>query len=112
MAPWGQLTFDGSGFHVTTDGGPTLDLGTIGGLPGPLASLASYFTVSGAGICQLDCAQIMLGPKLSPTGYQPVGYYFAANPLTPPGCPLLSGTPLTLPAVLTGGTSSCVSVAC
>jgi hypothetical protein len=54
----------------------------------------------------------MLGPKLSPTGYQPAAYYFADNPLTPPGCPLLSGTPLTLPAVLTGGTSSCVSVAC
>ena len=88
LGPWGALVLDGTGFHVTTHGGPTLDMGGVGGLPGPFAALGSSFVVSGCGVCQLDAANVALGPALSPTGYQSVVYGLTVNPLCQPLTPL------------------------
>lgn len=49
-APWGRLVFDASGFHAVTASGARLDLGGIGGLPGPLSALSSYATLSAASV--------------------------------------------------------------
>ncbi len=47
-APWGNLKFDATGFHVLHSSGARIDLGACGGLPPPLDALSSYVTLSGA----------------------------------------------------------------
>ena len=95
-APWGTWTFNATGWHVQCDKGPALDMGSMGGLPGPLASLSSYVTVT-TNICKLDYTQGLFGSSKSPLGYQPATYALSVNPLTQPGVP--TGI-ITLPAVL------------
>ena len=94
-APWGTLAFDKYGFRVTTAGGQSMNLGAVGGLPGPLAALTGYFTIS-AGLVKLDAPLVLLGPSTSPLVYQPVSYGLSANPLTTPPIPIL-GLPMGLP---------------
>lgn len=50
FAPWGRLVFDPTGFHAVTTSGARLDLGGIGGLPGPLSAIGSYATLSAASV--------------------------------------------------------------
>jgi hypothetical protein len=47
-APWGNLKFDATGFHVLHSSGARIDLGACGGLPAPLDALSSYATISAA----------------------------------------------------------------
>lgn len=47
-APWGNIKFDPSGFHVIHSSGARIDLGSIGGLPSPLGALSSYAKMSAA----------------------------------------------------------------
>ena len=94
VVPGATLKLGPNGFHVVA-GAATLDLGSIQGLPGPLAALGSYFTVS-AGTATVNSPMTLLGPSLSPLGYNPVAYGLAANPLTMPPVPILS-LPLGVP---------------
>lgn len=48
VAQWGQLRNDSLGFHYQHISGATFDCGGISGLPGPLAALGSYFSISAA----------------------------------------------------------------
>jgi hypothetical protein len=86
-----KMTLGPNGFHVTA-GSAQLDLGSVNGLPGPLAPLGSYFTIT-CGSTTLNSPLVMLGPSLSPLGYNPVAYGLAANPLTTPPIPILNGFP-------------------
>lgn len=62
-APWGRLVFDASGFHVVTASGARMDLGGIGGIPGPLSTLASYATLSAATVkCAGSIVMLGAGP--------------------------------------------------
>lgn len=47
-APWGRLTFDDTGFHVTHVSGAAIDMGAIGGLPAPFDVIASYIALKAA----------------------------------------------------------------
>lgn len=63
FAPWGRLVFDASGFHAVTASGARLDLGGIGGIPGPLSSLSSYATLSAATVkCAGSVVMLGAGP--------------------------------------------------
>ena len=95
--PGASMKLGPNGFHVVA-GAATMDLGSVQGLPGPLAALGSYFTVS-AGTATINSPMTLLGPSLSPLGYNPVAYGLAANPLTMPPVPivaLLPGVPIGL----------------
>jgi hypothetical protein len=81
LAPWGQFDFDVSGWRVRHAGGFTLQAGGIGGLPGPLAALASYFNVS-ASMQKYQGALVLLG---NGPVYNPAVWVAAENPLTTPG---------------------------
>lgn len=86
-----KMTLGPNGFHVTA-GAAQIDLGSVNGLPGPLAALGSYFTVT-CGSITMNGPLVMLGPSLSPLGYNPACYGLAANPLTIPPIPILNGFP-------------------
>ena len=58
--PWGRLTFGPNGFHVLHSSGARLDLGAIGGLPGPLSSLSSYAKLEG-GIASVKGGAVSVG---------------------------------------------------
>lgn len=62
VGPWGKVTFAQDGFHVRHYTGARIDLGGIGGsaLPGPLAALGGYVSLS-APIIRLEGAAIALG---------------------------------------------------
>ena len=94
-APWGTFKLDSTGFHVTTNTGGRMDLGGIGGMPGPLAALTSYFIVH-AGLIKIDGPQVLLGPSLGTPPYQPAAYGLSVNPLTQPLIPIL-GLPMGIP---------------
>ncbi len=47
-SPWGRITCGPLGIHLLHSSGARLDLGAIGGLPGPLASLSSYAKLEAA----------------------------------------------------------------
>jgi hypothetical protein len=64
-APWGNLKFDATGFHVLHSSGARLDLGACGGLPAPLDGLSSYATISAA-LLHLEGAATTVGAS-SPT---------------------------------------------
>ena len=89
--PGASMKLGPNGFHVIA-GAASMDLGSVQGLPGPLAALGSYFTVA-VGTATINCPMTLLGPSLSPLGYNPVAYGLAANPLTTPPVPILSGLP-------------------
>ena len=91
VVPGGKLTFNSLGFHVTA-GAAQLDLGSAQGFAGPLSVLGSYFTVT-CGAITMNGPLVMLGPSLSPLGYNPAAYGLAANPLTMPPVPILNGFP-------------------
>ncbi len=59
-APWGNLKFDATGFHVLHSSGARIDLGACGGLPAPLDSLASYATLSAA-LVHVEGSAVSLG---------------------------------------------------
>src|SRR5262249_36116897 len=96
VAPWGSLRFDESGFHVKTQWDARLDVGGVGGLPAPIASMTSYATLSAKtvkldGVCLLGTAG-PIGlyesvPWLPFAGYPPVPG--APLPLMPPLAPLI-----------------------
>lgn len=83
-APWGSFTFDQLGWRVRHAGGFTLRAGGIGGLPGPLSALGSYFNVAAA-IQKYQGPMVLLG---NGPAYSPVCWAPAENPLTTPGVPL------------------------
>lgn len=58
--PWGRMNFGPLGFHVVHSGGARIDLGAVGGLPGPLASLGSYAKLEG-GITSIKGGAVSLG---------------------------------------------------
>lgn len=63
FAPWGRMVFDASGFHVVTASGARIDLGGIGGLPGPLSALGSYATMTAATVkCAGSTVALGAGP--------------------------------------------------
>jgi hypothetical protein len=92
VAPWGKMVFDATGFHVLTQAGTRLDMGGIYGVPAPLSVIASYFTVTAA-TTKIDSSLVMLGPSISPTGYQPASYGLFENPLTAPPIPIVGTAP-------------------
>jgi hypothetical protein len=57
-APWGRLTFDGTGFRVRHVGGAALSLGYAGG---PIPGLGSYATLSGD-MVKIAGSAIAIGP--------------------------------------------------
>ena len=70
VGPWGKLMWGPSGFHVRMFGGPSLDLGPIGGAPGPLAALANYFAVSAA-MSTLNSSIVATGTGKTPNAGAP-----------------------------------------
>lgn len=64
-APWGNLKFDDTGFHVLTSSGARIDMGACGGLPAPLSALASYATMSAA-LVHIEGSAVNVGAA-SPT---------------------------------------------
>lgn len=64
-APWGNLKFDATGFHVLHSSGARIDMGACGGLPAPLSALASYATLSAA-LVHVEGAAVNVGVS-SPT---------------------------------------------
>ena len=65
VGPWGKLTWGPAGFHARMFGGPSIDLGTIAGVPAPLSSLGSYFRVSAA-MSQLNSGIVANGTGKTP----------------------------------------------
>lgn len=61
VAPWGRLTFDATGFHVRTQGGARLDLGSISGLPAPLDKIDTYASMSAA-MVSMEGSVVSQGP--------------------------------------------------
>jgi hypothetical protein len=62
VAPWGRLVFDQTGFHVKHISGASMGLGSLGGFPAPLDSIASHFSVQ-AGIVSHDATAVAAGPS-------------------------------------------------
>lgn len=62
FARWGKETFDATGFHLFTFSGARLDMGGIGGLPAPFASLGSYARLS-AKIVSIEGSIVAIGPR-------------------------------------------------
>jgi hypothetical protein len=101
VAPWGSFRFDASGFHVKTQWDARLDLGGVGGLPGPIAGMTSYAALSARsvkldGVCLLGTAG-PLGAYESAVWLPFLAYPPAPGaplPLVPPMAPLvfLSGS--------------------
>lgn len=61
-APWGRMTHDVNGFHITTHSKASLDLGGIAGIPDFAGiSFGSYFDVTAASM-HLNGTLITLGP--------------------------------------------------
>lgn len=101
IAPWGTLTFDETGIHVTTTSGATWDMGSLSP-PEPLASLVPNY-------CTFTCAQfsadaqiVMLGPStgvfgavvntVTPIPPTPVGSIVCAAPASPTVPPMNAAT--------------------
>lgn len=59
VAPWGQLKFDATGFHVLTASGASFGMGGLG-LPAPLDAIGSYVTMQ-AGTVAASCSAASFG---------------------------------------------------
>jgi hypothetical protein len=75
-APWGDMIFDASGFHVKTLEGPRFDMGGINipGLPAALSGPLSGYAKISAPVIKLDGAGVFLGAgaTFQPTVYAPL----------------------------------------
>lgn len=58
--PWGKMTFDSTGFHVLHASGARIDIGGVSGMPAPLDTLGSYFTI-GAKMGRIEAAILSVG---------------------------------------------------
>lgn len=110
VAPWGKLTFDATGFHLTTSSGARLDLGNVA-LPGPLSALMPNYARITASTITLDSTAIMLGPSASNGG---TGAYMSAAysvvPPVAPGIPILGAGVGAVVVAAAGSTSVFVGV--
>ena len=58
--PWGRILLGPLGFHVTLPGSQ-LNMGGIGGLPGPLSALSAYASLSSQGVTSVAGGAVSLG---------------------------------------------------
>lgn len=71
IAPWGALLFDATGFHVTCNNGPTLDMTIMGGLPGPLGAVSKVVQIVADAVVA-SAAKVLLGTgTFNPVAYSP-----------------------------------------
>ena len=82
FAPFGKLIFDATGLHITTSGGASFHLGSVGGLPSlPGLSLGSMCSVN-ADVVRINgnITQLGAGTVYAPVVISTVG---SPAPLTP-----------------------------
>jgi hypothetical protein len=65
VAPWGNITFDATGFHINTISGAAFDLGGVS-LPGPLATLAGNYATITASNTTISSPFINIGDGTNP----------------------------------------------
>lgn len=66
-SPWARITAGPSGIHMLhKPSGCRFDMGSIGGLPGPLAALTAYAQLSTPGILKLEGAAVSVGGGPTP----------------------------------------------
>lgn len=83
-SPFGNMTFDASGFHVQTITGAAIDLANVN-LPPPIGGFNSARITASSII--LDAPNVCLGP--SPTAGGVLGYMPAVFGILPPAAPLI-----------------------
>jgi hypothetical protein len=83
-SPFGNMTFDASGFHVQTITGAAIDLANVN-LPAPIGGFNSARITASSII--LDAPNVCLGP--SPTAGGVLGYMPAVFGILPPAAPLI-----------------------
>lgn len=87
-APWGRLTFDASGLHISTVHGATFDMGGLSGIPAPLSALSTYVHANAA-TCSLRAPTVLLGPSAKQGGGAFLGVVYGELPPTAIGVPIL-----------------------
>lgn len=101
IAPWGTMTFDATGFHITTTSGAEFDIGALSA-PAPLDSLMPNYIRFATANFSVDSGSIFLGPSdgffgsvantIAPVPPTPVGTILCAAPGSPTAPPM-NGSP-------------------
>jgi hypothetical protein len=103
FAPWGTMSFDSTGFHVSTQYGAKLDLGGVS-IPAPLDALASYATLTAATVTAAGNL-VFLGKNATQA---PFAAAYSLTPPPAPSTPILNSSPASTLAA--GSTSVFVGI--